>query len=262
MSNVKQPLQRGFTVVELLVIAPIVILTIGAFITVIVNMTGEVLATRASGFLAYSVQDSLNRIEDDIKLSTTFLAETNITLTSPQGYGNSTMSFTNVDVTKGNMLILNALATIGNPYQSSNGLVYLTNLPNSCTSADVNQNKPMTYNIVYFVENSTLWRRTLMPPDYTTAGCNAPWQKPSCNPNQSGAFCVGKDIRLLDNVDVSQTRLPAIRAPPCRHEMQRCNLRHRLAFHLILMLLPRVERSTKVQRSVQQSQTLMHRSLV
>ena len=38
----------GFTVVELLVIAPIVILTIGAFVATIVNMTGEVLASRGA----------------------------------------------------------------------------------------------------------------------------------------------------------------------------------------------------------------------
>lgn len=202
--------RRGFTVVELLVIAPIVILTIGAFITVIVNMTGEVLATRTSSVLAYDIQDSLGRIEQDIKLSTTFLEASNITLTSPQGYDNGTVGFSNVDVTKGNMLILNTLATTGNPLISTSGLIYLTNQPNACASAQVSQNKPMTMNIIYFVtggtttNDGTLWRRTLAQSDYLTAGCNAPWQQPSCAPGQSiTGFCKTQDVRLVDNIRLS-----------------------------------------------------------
>jgi type II secretory pathway pseudopilin PulG len=158
---------RGFTIVEMLIIAPIVLLTIGAFVTVIVNMTGDVLATRSSNVLAYSIQDALNRIEDDIKLSTTFLEANNVSLTgSHQGFDNNVANFANVDngtTTNGNMLILNTLATTGNPLSSTSGLVYLANQPNACASAQVNQNTPMTMNIVYFVKTvggtSSLWRR-------------------------------------------------------------------------------------------------------
>ena len=193
---------RGFTIVELLIIAPIVILTIGTFITVIVNMTGEVLATRSSNVLAYSIQDALNRIENDVKLSTTFLAVNNVTLASPQGYDNGTANFANVDNgTNGNMLILNTLATTGNPLSSSNGLVYLTNQLNACASPQVNQNTPMTMNIVYFVKNNALWRRTIAPSNYLTSGCNTPWQQPSCT--TAGGFCKTQDVRLVDNINAS-----------------------------------------------------------
>lgn len=195
--------KSGFTIVELLVIAPVVLLTIGAFITVIVNMTGDVLASRASNLLAYNIQDALNRIEDDVKLSATFLAENSIDLTSPQGYDDGTAIFENVDTTTGNMLVLNTLATTANPLSTTSGLVYLTNLPNACTSTQVNQNTPMTFNVVYFVKNSTLWRRTIMPANYLTAGCVAPWQQPSCAPTVSGAFCKTQDIKLVENVTTS-----------------------------------------------------------
>ncbi len=192
--------KRGFTIVELLVIAPIVILTIGAFITVIVNMTGDVLASRATNVLTYSIQDALNRIEGDVKLSTGFLAENNVALTTPQGFGNDTTNFENTDGTNGNMLILNTLATTGNPISTTSGLIYLTNQPNGCNDSLVNQNKPMTLNVIYFVKDDTLWRRVVMPSNYLTAGCNIPWQQPSCNPSVSGAFCKTQDIRLVDNV--------------------------------------------------------------
>ncbi len=201
---------RGFTIIELLIVAPIVILTIGAFVTVIVSMTGEVLATRSSNALAYSIQDALNRIEEDVKLSTTFLEANNVTpLTSGQGYDDNTADFSNVDATKGNMLILNTLATTGNPLASTSGLIYLSNLapsnqPNTCASSQVNQNAPMTMNIIYFVKDSKLWRRTVAPSTYLTAGCSIPWQQPSCTSiDTNPGFCKTQDVLLVDDINPS-----------------------------------------------------------
>ena len=203
---------RGFTIVELLVIAPIVILTITAFISVIVNMTGDVLASRSSNVVAYDIQDALARIEEDVKLSSTFLAENTITtappgdpilLPSPQGYGDDTTPFRNVDSTKGDILILNTFATSGNPITLGSSLIYLTNQPNACNSTQINQNTPMSLNIVYFVKNTSLWRRTIAPSNYDTAGCSVPWQQPSCAVGQTASFCKTEDIKLLDNIAVS-----------------------------------------------------------
>ncbi|MDB5167196.1 MAG: hypothetical protein JWN26_341 [Candidatus Saccharibacteria bacterium] len=210
-NNSAKVIKNGFTVIELLVVAPIVLLVIGAFITVVVNMVGDVLASRTSGVLTYNIQDALDRIESDIKLSTTFLAQSNITLTSPQGFSdNSTTPFNNVDSTNGDMLILNTLATTGTPLSTTSGLIYLTNSPNDCTSTQVGQNTPMTMNVVYFIKNSSLWRRSIMPSNYKTAGCSVPWQQPSCNPtymtNNPGAptaFCATQDVKLLDNINPS-----------------------------------------------------------
>lgn len=187
--------------VEMLIIAPIVILMIGGFIAVFVSMTGEVLATRSSNVLAYNIQDATNRIEQDVKLSTTFLEANHVALTSPQGFNDDTTNFSNVDVTNGNMLILNTLLTTGNPLASSSGLVYLTNQPNACASSQVNQNTPMTMNVIYFIRNGTLWRRTVLPANYATAGCSVPWQQPSCT--AIGGFCVTKDIDLIDGITTS-----------------------------------------------------------
>lgn len=208
-NNQNNVARSGFTLIEMLIVAPIVLLTIGAFITVIVNLTGGVIASRGATVITYNIQDALNRIEDDVKLSTTFLAESNVTLSTPQGYSDDTSAFDNVGG-NGDELILNTLATTGNPLVSTSGLVYLTNLPNPCNSTQSSQNTPMTLNIVYFVRNNTLWRRTIMPSNYATAGCNAPWQQPSCNPALftggswgSNTFCKAQDIDLVDNVDSS-----------------------------------------------------------
>jgi len=191
-------LSKGFTIVEILIVAPIVILVIGVFVTAVVNMTGDVLATRASNVLSYNIQDALNRIEQDVDSSSGYLATNNITLTSPQGYDDSTASFKNVGA-NGTMLILNTYATTSNPLNSTS-IVY-TPSPNLCGSNLVSQNPPVMMNIIYFVKNGTLWRRVVAPSNYATIGCSVPWQQPSCAAGTSGGpFCEAQDTRLVDGI--------------------------------------------------------------
>ena len=209
-----QPMLRnkannGFTVVEMLVVAPIVILFIGAFISAIVSMTGQVLISRASNSLMYNIQDALNRIEQDTKISNKLLATNDITgLTSPQGYNDDTTPFENASPTSGNAIILEQYAITNNPASNVRNLLY-TNSPNACNSSLVTQNQPMKINVIYFVKNNTLWRRTILPSDYKTAGCDAttptvspvlPWQQPSCNPSQTGSICETNDIELVNGI--------------------------------------------------------------
>lgn len=198
----------GFTFVEIAVVAPIIILIIGAFITIIVNMTAEVLRSRGSSDMAYNVQDAINRIDQDVKLSVGFLAQNSVTLTSPQGYNDGTQTFENVG-TNGTMLIINALATTGNPLDSTSSVAYLQNQPNACGSSQ-GQNTPLTFNIIYYVKNNSLWRRVVMPSGYDTSACNstgtgtaAPWQRPSCSPGYTAVFCETEDEELVDDVSTS-----------------------------------------------------------
>lgn len=215
-----QALKRGFTLVEMMVIAPIVILLIGAFIALIVNLTGEVMSSRGSNVLTYNLQDALNQIEEDVKLSSTYLSSTNINISSTkQGYGGdttngSTVPFTNIQKSGGSTasLILNGLVTNGNPMSTLTGYVYLANSPNPCTSvSEYSNNRPMSMNIVYFVDSqNTLWRRVIMPSNYATAsvrcGSAAPWQQPSCTPGYNTvtmSFCKTNDMRMIDGVSPS-----------------------------------------------------------
>lgn len=222
--------RAGFTLVELMVVAPIVILLIGSFVALIVNLTGEVLSSRGSNVLTHDVQDALSRIEQDIKLSTTYLAETNIDIdgdatstpvlaATRQGYArNSTevqngsiIPFSNIAKTGGSnaSLILNSLVTNGNPQSSNTSFIYLPNTPNSCnTVAEYSKNTPMSSNIVYFVDSQdVLWRRTIMPSGYdlpaNRCGSAIPWQQPSCAPGYVAAnapFCKANDMRLAEGV--------------------------------------------------------------
>jgi Tfp pilus assembly protein PilE len=190
---------NGFTIVEVLIIAPITILSIGALILMIVSLTGNVLKTRGANTMSYQVQDALNVIEQDIKLSGAFLSIPNVNpIVSPQGFDNGTASFANVG-TNGNMLILNAYATKQNPNNDPASLIFNRNQPNACGDSE-SSNLPLMVNIIYFVKDGSLWRRTLMPQAYLTMGCDVPWQKPSCSPGVTGSMCQLRDTKLVDGL--------------------------------------------------------------
>lgn len=207
---------RGFTLVEMLVIAPIVIIAIGAFIAAIVSLTGEVLSSRGSNVLSYDTQSALNQIEEDVKLSVGFLATNNkdVNVTST-GINNGTSPFTNTGTTPNNQaLILNAIVTTGNPASSAATALYLNNQPGNCASmspAEYAKNAPMTMNIVYYTQTESngeisLWRRVILQSTYnnsaTYCGTTGPWQRPSCNPYPGAtAHCTTKDARLVTGID-------------------------------------------------------------
>jgi len=193
----------GFTLIEMLVVAPIVLLVIGVFIAAIINITGEVLSARSANSLSYNIQDALSRIEQDIKLSGGFLSTNNITLTSPQGYNDDTTNFHNIDQTTGTMLILNSYTTANNPQSTAPDILYAAGQPNPCDNPLINKNQPVMMNVVYFVKNGTLWRRTIASSNYETVGCSKPWQQPSCAQNVTNAFCKTTDLQLVDGIDAS-----------------------------------------------------------
>ena len=201
--------KKAFTLVEMMVVAPIVIIVIGVCMTVIVSMTGQVLTTRGSNYLTLSINDALDKIDRDVKDSSSFLATNNINLATAgtQGYGDDTSStnttaFFSVDAVKGDMLILNNYATTQNPLKKTRGYVYIPS-SYSCVSAYISQNPKMATNIVYFVKNNVLWRRVIMPSNYTSAGCSTPWQIPSCNASNTHAFCKTTDMMLIEGVSAT-----------------------------------------------------------
>jgi|GEM_PF-1515738 len=196
---------RAFTLVEMLIIAPIVILVIGIFISAIVGMTGEVLSVRAATDLSLKVQNALDSIDADVKLSGGYLVANNITLSTGQGYDDAVSTFKNAnDVSIGPMLILNTYATTENPSVSSRNYVYAKNQPNACDSAIVSQNSKVMMNTIYFVKTvngvSSLWRRIVAPSNYATNGCSVPWQKPTCTTGYSASFCKADDTKLVEGV--------------------------------------------------------------
>jgi len=194
---------QGFTLVEILIIAPIVILIIGAFIGFISSLVGDVLASRDQSTLVYETQAALNRIEQDTRISTQFLTTTGA-LTAPQGSDNNytgTAAFTNTS----NSLLLTTLTTDQNPQNGNRSLVYYANQPNACGSTQTH-NRALLSTVIYFINGTTLWRRVTIPPwdqnstvDANTV-CSAPWQKNTCSPGYVLSQCQTNDEQILQNI--------------------------------------------------------------
>jgi hypothetical protein len=193
----------GFTLVEILVIAPIVLLAIGGFIALMVTMVGDVMVSRDNNTMLYDAQDALKRIEGDVRLSTEFLTTTG-TLISPQGSNSNftgTAAFTNAV----NTLILNSLVTDQSPVNSSREIIYYKDQPNACGATKI-FNNILYSKVIYFIKDGSLWRRTTIAPFNTNATtdsqtvCATPWQQDSCSPGYTATRCKTNDVEVMQNV--------------------------------------------------------------
>lgn len=190
--------ERGLTLIEVLVVSPMIILIIGTVIVALVTITGESLVRRETNAVVHRTQTALDDIELDAQKSTVFLTTTGALLT-PQGKNNSTTAFTNTTSSQPDTLIIRSIATTKNTQDKDRQIVY-TNTPNTCGGVDESKNDPFTLTTVYFVNSGTLWKRTIVP--NTSTACSTPWQRNSCASGQTTGACTSvlQDERILDNV--------------------------------------------------------------
>lgn len=81
----------GFTLVEMLAVAPIVLIVIGVLISAMVSMIGDALVANARTVVAYNTRDALNRIED-ARISINFMSTFSL-ISAPQGKDSGTSAF-------------------------------------------------------------------------------------------------------------------------------------------------------------------------
>jgi len=208
MSFMHTKYKRGFTLVELLIVAPIAILVVTGLVYVMVNLVGDVLMTQQRNVATYETQDGLNQIEQDIRLSPAILQTTG-TFTAPSYQGSNiaspastntgaftaSTSFDGTDTSEA--LVLSAYATTANPMSASRSLIY-TNQPGNTCPASYTSNIPLTYMIIYYVYNGSLWRRTAIP-SATLCGGAVVWQKNSCAA-AAAVNCPTNDRLIANNV--------------------------------------------------------------
>jgi competence protein ComGC len=196
---------KAFTLVEVLVISPIVILFIGAFIALAVNLTGESLTLRERNVAAYDIQASLDEIESSVSKATAILVSTTgTTISSPQGKNNTSSAFTNTNGSgQPETLILRSIATTKGPTDPTRAIVYTGS--GACNS----QNPIYEYLTVFFVADDlatpdttdkALFKRTIMP---SATVCAPAWQRGSCEPSMvagNTSVCKASDEKLISNV--------------------------------------------------------------
>lgn len=192
MQSMRTNLSSGFTLIEVIVVAPIIILFIGAFVGLLVTLTGNSLLLRETNASAFDVQNAIDDMQTTASGATSFLATTG-TVQSPQGKNLSTGAFTNTDTGKPDTLIIKSPATTRNPVDSTAEAVY------SGTGSCNKQNPVYTYMTVYTVINNSLYKRTIVP---QAAACQTPWQRNSCplGWESTSTVCQTADEKLIDNV--------------------------------------------------------------
>jgi len=191
--------QKGFTAVEMIILAPILVLVIGAFVASAVVLTGQSLSLRERNTLISDTQTALDTIESDVNTANSFLTTTG-SLTAPQGSNDlttpatATAAFTNTTSGQPDALILQSGVTSKGRNDPGRSLVY--NGSGTCNPA----NGVLYYKSVYMLRSNILYKRTIVP---TSAACLTPWQQNSCDANLVSTYssvCKIEDEQLLDDV--------------------------------------------------------------
>jgi len=204
--NPARSVSRGFTLVEMLVVAPIVLLVIAGLVVAMVSMIGDSLAANGRANVAYNMQDALDRIEQDARIATNFMPTYGY-FNSPQGRDGNSENFSYATYKD---LIFTQQATKFSPYTAeTQQLIYYANRPAGCNPTPIG-NANLTLRVVYFVKDNNLWRRVLVNPWTLTSGsstsvCETPWQRNTCPPGStvgptSSDTCNGIDELILKNV--------------------------------------------------------------
>lgn len=181
--------QRGFTLIEMLIVIPFVLLVIAGLVVAITGLTGDSLGTRGQTEAAYEAQDALNRIEASVLRTVLFPASIQFDPSSSARQGknepaNSNTQFTFITNTTPSpatqdTLILRLPATDKNSLDATREVLYATK--SNCSSATIATNPiyPVTY--VYFVNSGTLYERTIITLPYNDTAYTDYLNKTACS---------------------------------------------------------------------------------
>ena len=142
----------GFTLIEVLVVAPMVILMLGTIIAMLVNLSSSAMRASAQASLQNDVLAALDMIEQDVKLSTAISSGTN------------SLTTTN-------------LATSSNPLSASRHLINKDSAP--CSVADnISLDQTLSYVTTYRVDTASTPKKVLREVAITPpSGCTLAWQR-------------------------------------------------------------------------------------
>lgn len=208
--------QAGFTLVEIVVVTPILMLIVASLIVLFTSMLNSTNVANSRLNTIVNARMAANVIQGDVALTTEFLPTIDSAsgMKDPYGPNNAgaTWSYRSLDGTKPNrafgfidrpnVLITRTYATTTSTMNPNRSLVFFSG--NGCTSSTIASNPALTINNIYFVRNNTLYRRTLLPSPRPTNLCATPFQKQTCPtdvPYPRNSICAGDDTILATNIN-------------------------------------------------------------
>jgi len=184
--------ERGFTLVELLVIGPVMLLAAITTMTFLINQYGQVVKQDGQLRLRMESQNLLFGFQDDLWFANQFSSTINSNLSDPYeptgGWSSATTPPT---------LIVSLTALTTNQRDPNRQPVYINE--STCTPPDGNGANSILYNnTIYFLEGTNLYKRTLTAPAGLVT-CGTSYEKQTCPQANSSPTCRADPV-LSDHV--------------------------------------------------------------
>jgi hypothetical protein len=185
--------QSGFTLVELLVIAPILMVTIVYMMSFLFSQYGQLTQQGSQLDLQAEAQNITFSLQDDIFFTSSFVSTMNSNLEDSYKPSGGWQSNTTPPT-----LILSLPALTKNRRDANRRPVYINT--QGCTpQATLEENDVLYNNIIVFVSGSNLYKRTISAPA-TTSTCETSFEKQSC-PSANATSACPADKLLTDKLN-------------------------------------------------------------
>lgn len=192
------PNSKGFTLVEILIISPVVMVTIVMLMSYLFNQYGQLTQQGAQLDLNVEVQNITFSMQDDLFFSKSFESNKNDNLDDSFAPGGG---WTATSTPK--TLILSTAALTKNYRDEDRQPVYIDT--QGCTpQATLEENSILYNNIIYFVSGTTLYKRILTAPS-TMATCGTPYQKQTCPAASATTSCPADRVLTTKLNSISYT---------------------------------------------------------
>jgi type II secretory pathway pseudopilin PulG len=184
--------QSGFTLVEILVIAPILIISIVIGISFLFNQYGLLTQEGAQLQLNSEAQLITFTMQDDVFFATGFASELYPSLEDAYEPGGGWTYNTTPET-----LIIAVPAMTANNRNPDREPVYINTV--GCDADVIEENAPLYNNVVYYTDGTNLYKRTVTVPDDVDT-CGESYEKRTCPPDQTTNVC-SSDILVSDKLD-------------------------------------------------------------
>ncbi len=164
--------QSGFTLLEVVIIIPIMILTVAVLVAFLITVYGNLLSKNVSLQLAAEAQSALFSMRDDMYYAVRFASTNQVDTTDPNAPSGGW------NAANQNALIVYEAAYTAPREIAARQLVYKKDMPNPCNGTEIGQNQYSTNTLIYFVSGSTLYKRVLVPDQ--TKNCLSTYRLQSC----------------------------------------------------------------------------------
>ncbi len=183
--------KNGFTIIEVVVVLPTMIMLTAAMLTIIFNMFMSLGEASAETSLKVEAQTILLAIQDDLQYADGYLSSISSDLSD-------SFSANYTGLTSANRLIISSPASTSNRRSETRQPVYKNTI--GCAAATLDNNPPAYDNLIYFGSGSNLFKRTLVLPS-AVATCGTNFLKQSCPSTEAlSAACPDYDKRLTDKL--------------------------------------------------------------